>query len=189
MTKKQKTMGAPHNKKRYGEVWPSYRIEYALEALKTLKDLVILSGGWAWHFLSPEGHTEYKHAHDHKDIDLFIDPKDVASVMCILLENGFQKVWTRYDHLPSDENFRRYEKTVIAENEKSIRITIDFFVKSEIPHRTVKGWKIVEPTYLLGLYSNIHSSDKCWAVQSAIKLLDKGIDPLDREELVTIPKN
>jgi len=71
-------MGAPHNKKRYGELWPSYRIQY--------------------------GHLEYKHAHDHKDIDLFVDPKNVASVMYILQENDFQKVWTRYDQLPSEKN-------------------------------------------------------------------------------------
>ncbi|MBQ4802643.1 hypothetical protein J8L88_07210 [Aquimarina sp. MMG015] len=182
-------MGAPHNKKRYGELWPSYRIQYALEILVSLKDVVILSGGWAWHFLSPLNHTEYKHAHDHKDIDLFVDPKNVAEVMNILLENNFQKVWTRYDQLPSDENFRRYEKTILTEDEKSVRVTIDFFVKSNIPNRMAKGWSIVEPSYLLGLYSNIHSSDKCWAVQSVIKLLDQNIDPLDREELVTIPKN
>ncbi|WP_299260058.1 hypothetical protein [uncultured Aquimarina sp.] len=181
-------MGAPHNKKRYGELWPSYRIQYALQILIPLKDLVILSGGWAWHFLSPIGHIEYKHAHDHKDIDLFVNPKHVAQVMCILLENDFLKVWTRYDNLPSDENFRRYEKTVITEDEKHVRITIDFFVKSDIPHRTAKGWSIVEPSYLLGLYSNILSSDKCWAVQATIKLLDQNTDPLDREELVTIPK-
>ncbi|WP_299247113.1 hypothetical protein [uncultured Aquimarina sp.] len=181
-------MGAPHNKKRYGELWPSYRIEYALAALAPLKELVILSGGWAWHFLSPLGHTEYKHAHDHKDIDLFVDPKNVTVVMHILLENDFQKVWTRYDKLPSDENFRRYEKTVIIEDEKSFRITIDFFVKPNIPFRKIKGWTIVEPSYLLGLYSNIHSSDKCWAVQATIKLLNQNIDPLDREELITIPK-
>ncbi|WP_378178282.1 hypothetical protein [Aquimarina sp. SS2-1] len=181
-------MGAPHNKKRYGELWPNYRIQHSLAALMPLKELVILSGGWAWHFLSPLGHTEYKHAHDHKDIDLFVDPKNVAQVMYILQKTGFQKVWTRYDHLPSEENFRRYEKTVITKNEKSVRITIDFFVKLNIPHRIAKGWTIVEPSYILGLYSNIHSSDKCWAVQSAIKLLDQDIDPLDREELVAIPK-
>jgi len=69
-----------------------------------------------------------------------------------------------------------------------VRVTIDFFVKSNIPNRMAKGWIIVEPSYLLGLYSNIHSSDKCWAVQSAIKLLDQNVDPLDKEELVTIPK-
>ncbi|WP_103068212.1 hypothetical protein [Aquimarina sediminis] len=180
-------MGAAHNKKRYGEVWPEFRIKCSLEELEPLQDLVILSGGWAWHFLSPEGHIEYKHAHDHKDIDLFVYPKDVAEVMCILLQNGFEKVWTRYDKLPSDENFRRYEKVITVANDKSIRITIDFFVRAEIPNRTIKGWTIVEPSFLLGMYSNIHSSDKCWAVQSTVKLLEQNIDPFNREELVTIP--
>ena len=181
-------MGAPHNKKRYGELWPSYRIQHAIAAIEPLRDFIILSGGWAWHFLSPIGHIEYKHAHDHKDIDLFVAPEHVAQVMYILQEQDFIKVWTRYDNLPSEENFRRYEKLIDISNEKSVRITIDFFVKADIPTRKVKGWMIVEPSYLLGLYSNIHSSDKCWAVQAAIKLLDQNIDPLDKEELVTIPK-
>jgi hypothetical protein len=181
-------MGAPHNKKRYGEVWKQDRISLSLLELQFLREFVILSGGWAWHFLSPEGHTEYKHAHDHKDIDVFVDPKHVAEVMYVLHQRNFKKVWTRYDHLQSDENFRRYEKTVETETGKSIRITIDFFVKSAVPSRFVKDWNVVDPTFLLSLYSNIHSSDKCWAVQASIGLLAKNIDPLDREELVTIPK-
>jgi hypothetical protein len=43
----------------------------------------------------------------------------------ILQQEGFQKVWTRYDHLPSEENFRRYEKTEELKNNFH-RITIDF---------------------------------------------------------------
>ena len=179
-------MGAPHNKNRYGELWPEYRVQYALTELYPLKKLVVLSGGWAWHFLSPEGHAEYKHAHDHKDIDIFIHPKNVSEVMNVLIPNGFQKVWSRYDTLPSAEKFRRYEKVVTTKDDISFRITIDFFVR-EVPYRKVKGWAVVQPAFLLGLYSNIHSSNKCWAVQAAIRLLDKGIDPLDRKELVTIP--
>ncbi|MBQ4820724.1 hypothetical protein [Aquimarina sp. MMG016] len=179
-------MGTIHNKKRYGEVWPSYRIDYALKELYQLQKLIVLSGGWAWHFLSPDGHIEYKHAHDHKDIDIFVHPRNVAEVMCILLKNGFKKTWTRYDKLPSEENFRRYEKLMVIDEDKSFRITIDFFVR-EVPYRKVKGWNIVKPIFLLGLYSNIHSSDKCWAVQATLKLLDRQIDPLDREELITIP--
>lgn len=181
-------MGAPHNTKRYGELWPQDRIDASLLELQFLREFIILSGGWAWHFLSPKNHKEYKHAHDHKDIDVFVHPKHVAEVMVILLHRNFKKVWTRYDHLPSEENFRRYEKTVVTEEGKSIRITIDFFVKAGVPSRTVKGWHVVAPQYLLGLYSNIHSSDKCWAVQASVKLLSKNIDPLDREELITIPK-
>ncbi|MEM6719829.1 MAG: hypothetical protein AAF611_10960 [Bacteroidota bacterium] len=67
-------MGAPHNKKRHGEVWPKERISLSLLELQFLREFVILSGGWAWHFLLPANHTEYKHAHDHKDIDVFVDP-------------------------------------------------------------------------------------------------------------------
>jgi len=180
-------MGTPHNKKRYGEVWSQDRISLSLLELQLLREFVTLSGGWAWHFLSPTGHTEYKHAHDHKDIDVFVDPRNVAEVMCILQQRNFKKVWTRYDHLESEENFRRYEKTVETDAGKSIRITIDFFVKPAVPSRCVKGWNIVEPSFLLNLYSNIHSSDKCWAVQVSLRLLAKNLDPLDREELVTIP--
>ena len=180
-------MGAPHNKRRYGEVWPKDRITYTLKELILLKDLVVLSGGWAWHFLSPKNHIEYKHAHDHKDMDLFIHPKNVAEVMHIIQQNGFEKVWTRYDRLPSEENFRRYEKTVETDTGKDIRITIDFFVSASIPVQKAKGWTVVAPSFLLGLYTNIHSSDKCWAVQAAFKLLMKNINPLDRNELITIP--
>ena len=182
-------MGAPHNKKRYGEVWKQDRISLSLLELQFLREFVILSGGWAWHFLSPTNHEEYKHAHDHKDIDIFVAPKSVPDLMLILLERDFEKVWTRYDHLPSDENFRRYEKKMFSVTGKPIRITIDFFVKAEVPYKTVKGWNIVAPEFLLGLYGNIHSSDKCWAVLATQKLLAKGIDPVDREELVAIPKN
>jgi hypothetical protein len=182
-------MGAPHNKKRYGEIWSQNRISHCLIELQFLRELVIISGGWAWHFLSPENHTEYKHAHDHKDIDVFVNPKQVAEVMTVLHQRNFKKVWTRYDHLESEENFRRYEKTVETNTGKSIRITIDFFVKSEVPSRIVKGWNIVDSKFLLNLYGNIHSSDKCWAVQASLKLLAQNIDPINRKELVTIPKN
>ena len=180
-------MGANHNIKRYGEVWPSFRIEKGLAILLQLKSYVVISGGWAWHFMSPENHMEYKHAHDHKDIDIFVHPKDVAQVMVILLEYGFQKVWTRYDHLPSQENFRRYEKVDWLANGKQIRITIDFFESKTIKTISHKGWTIVEPSTLLSFYSNIHSSDKCWAVKAALSLLEKRINPVGHPLLVQNP--
>lgn len=182
-------MAAPHNKKRYGEIWPDCRIEYPLQELTAIKNLVILSGGWAWHFMSPDGHIEYKHAHDHKDIDLFVLPENVAAVVARLKAQGFDKVWTRYDKLQSAEDFRRYEKLQQTRQGAAVRITIDFFVSATVPYRQVKGWFVVEPSHLLTLYSNIHSSDKCFAVQAAVKLLQSGIDPVDREELVSIPRN
>jgi hypothetical protein len=180
-------MAAPHNKGRYGEIWPSYRITYALEELRYLRDRIILSGGWAWHFMSPEGHKEYKHAHDHKDIDVFVRPEDVAEVVTVLKARGFEKVWTKYDKHQSDEDFRRYEKSLDIDEGRTARITIDFFVSQDISYREVKGWNVVEPEHLLGLYRNIHSSDKCFAVQAAVKMIESGEDPVDREELVKIP--
>ncbi|MDH5674317.1 MAG: hypothetical protein OEZ06_19485 [Myxococcales bacterium] len=179
-------MGDRHNPQRYGETWPQARVDLCLDELEALRDHVVVSGGRAWHFMSPPGHLELKHAHDHKDIDLFVAPEDVATVVGVLKARGFAKVWTRYDKLPSDEDFRRYEKTVTAA-EAAVRITIDFFVRAKVPARELHGYRVVEPSYLLGLYSNIHSSDKCFAVQAAVKLLATGIDPVGRPELVAIP--
>jgi len=182
-------MGDPHNKNRYGETWPQSKIDTGLENLKIIKPFVIVSGGWAWHFMSPINHIEYKHAHDHKDIDLFVPPENVATVVSILKGKEFEKVWTKYDKLPSKEDFRRYEKRVESDDNTSIKVTIDFFVSSEIPYREINEWKIVEPSYLLSLYKTIHSSDTCFAVQAATQLLEQGIDPVNRPELIEIPKN
>jgi len=65
-------MSDPHNQNRYGELWPLLRIDTGLAELEAIKLFIIVSGGWAWHFMSHSGHREYKHAHDHKDIDLFV---------------------------------------------------------------------------------------------------------------------
>ncbi len=180
-------MGAPHNKNRYGELWPQFKIDACLNELNVLKDIVILTGGWAWHFMSPKGHQELKHAHDHKDIDIFVRPENVATVMLKLQEQEFAKVWTKYDKLESKEDFRRYEKNIVVEG-GNVRITIDFFVSKDIPCRTVDGWSVVEPEHLLTLYRNIHSSDKCFAVQASLKLIEQGIDPVGRKELLEIPQ-
>lgn len=181
-------MGAPHNIKRYGELWPELRIRLGLEILEKLKNKVIISGGWAWHFMSEEGHTEYKHAHDHKDIDVFVKKENVAEVVMLLQQEDFQKVWTRYDHLPSQENFRRYEKIVELENKKPHRITIDFFERNDLDTVDVHGFTVVKPDVLLSFYRNIHSSDKCWAVMAAKELLQKGIDPVGNPLLSKMPK-
>ncbi len=170
-------MSDPHNPARYGEKWPQYRIDAYLEAMQPLKALVVLSGGWAWHFLSPAGHPETKHAHDHKDLDLMVPPRTVASVMGVLRGNGFQKVGTRYDRLPSAEDFRRYEKLVTVKGHAPFRLTIDFFVKEVPVLQTPSGWLVVRPDVLLGYYSSIHSSKSCWAVLAAQKLLAVGLTP------------
>jgi hypothetical protein len=137
--------------------------------------------------MSPPGHPEYKHAHDHKDIDLFVPPELVAAVVATLKANGFERAWTKYDKYPSEEAFRRYEKVIESEGLRSFRITIDFFVRSGVPYREIGGWKVAAPDYLLSLYSDIHSSGQCFAVRAAARLLVEGIDPVGRPELVEIP--
>ncbi len=176
-------MGDPHNTKRYGETWDQKKIDSYKEELAHFKDYVILSGGWAWHFMSPEGHVELKHAHDHKDMDIFVHPKRVGTVMGILLSRGFKKVATIHDNKPSKEEFRRYEKEV-----NGYRLTIDFFVR-DINFTDVKGHFVVDPKILLTLYSNIHSSNNCFAVLAASKLIEEDVDVdiMDRKELVEIP--
>lgn len=181
-------MGAPHNIKRYGEVWPDFRIQYGLEILEKLKERVIISGGWAWHFMSEKEHMEYKHAHAHKDIDVFVKKEKVAEVVMILQQEDFHKVGTRYDHLPSKENFRRYEKTEELEKGKFHRITIDFFESNELETIESNEFTVIKPETLLSFYRNIHSSDTCWAVMAAKKLLPKGIDPVGHLKLTEIPE-
>ncbi|MDM8552090.1 hypothetical protein QUF72_18545 [Desulfobacterales bacterium HSG2] len=180
-------MGNLHNKERYGEVWPQYRIDACKKELEKIKPYVTLSGGWAWHFMSPLNHTEYKHSHDHKDIDLFVEPENIAVVVSLLKSRGFKKVWTKYDKLPSSEDFRRYEKRHFFKDGSSVKITIDFFVRSDVPIREIDGWRLTEPSFLLSLYGRIHSSDNCFAVKAASKLIHSGIDPVGRRELTELP--
>ena len=180
-------MTQEHNEKRYGELWPDYQIELGLDILIKLKQWIVISGGWAWHFMSEDNHTEYKHAHDHKDIDIFVHPKNVAQVMHILIEEGFHKTWTRYDHLPSNENFRRYEKINWLHIGREVRTTIDFFESSTLKTQNINGWQVVAPEMLLSFYSNIHSSNNCWAVKSAVKLVAEGKNPVGNPLLSKIP--
>lgn len=167
-------MGAPHNPQRFGELWAENRINTWFPILQHVRKYVTFSGGWAWHFISQMGHPEYKHAHDHKDVDIFVTPHRVGEVISILKGIGFNKVWTRYDNDPSAEDFRRYEW---YPKQNPIKLVIDMFVK-DVPFIEVSGWKVVEPRTLLSYYGDIHSSDKCWAVMNATKLLDEGLTPL-----------
>lgn len=180
-------MGDPHDTRRYGELWPKSRIEAGLAELLLLRPHVVLSGGWAWHFMSPLGHAEYKHAHDHKDIDLMVPPREVPTVMALLRDRGFERAWTRYDRLPSDESFRRYQKIVEVERERPQRVVIDFFVR-EVAERVMDdGWRVVAPETLLTFYSTFHSSKACFAVQAASRLIAQGRDPVRHPDLVRIP--
>jgi len=191
-------MADPHNKKRYGETWNPLVISNYLRELEPLKNLIILSGGWAWHFMSPPEHVELKHAHDHKDADIFVLPKNVPIVVEKLTHQGFKKVPTRFDHLKNNDDFRRYEKeqkpdlVMKAYYPKLFsdkKLIIDFFVRKDIRIRVLdNGWQVVDPEQLLSFYGNIHSSDNCFAVKAAAALLKKGLDPVGKQELMELRK-
>ena len=51
----------------------------------------------------------------------------------------------------------------------------------------VNGWKVVEPATLLSYYSNIHGSDKCWAVKAALQLLKNKETVIGNELLIKNP--
>jgi hypothetical protein len=165
-----------HNPTRYGETYDVNWINAQIEILENIRELVVLSGGWAWHFISP-AHTEYKHIHDHKDIDIFVPPENFTVVQLKLTSLGFYRMKTKYDN----NTFIRYEK--IQDDKK---IVIDMF-KKEVPNITVKGWNVVDPNYLLSLYYSVHQSDHCIAVQASRDLLSKGEEIIDNEELIKLP--
>jgi hypothetical protein len=179
-------MSAPHNPDRYGEIWPQHRIDWALAAIEPLMPHVVVSGGYAWHFMSPEGHAEYKHAHDHKDVDLYLPKTSIATVMGMLPGLGFEKVRTKYD----GPEFRRYEQVIEDEDYSAFRITLDLFDGDVDSVVTPSGWRVVRPDILLTYYKTHHSSHYCWAVQSATKLLENGETPenlIGRGDLLACP--
>lgn len=170
-------MGDPHNPKRVGEVWDQKRIDIQLEEIAKIKDLVVLSGGWAWHFLSPpHQNKEFKTQHDHKDIDVFVKPEDFETLLQRFLADDYKRVPTQWDN-PSGQ-FYRYTKYY-----ESGKIVFDVFLEN-IESTDVNGFKVVEPNKLISLYGIKHTSEQCVAVVEARKLIAKGISPIGRAELL-----
>lgn len=174
-------MGDPRNPARIREKWDAHRVEVMdLEIRTFLCTKGILSGGWAWHYMSPP-HEEYKLLHDHKDIDLFVSPHATPKTIWDMKDNGYKRIWTQYDD-PSS-NFVRFEKY-----EDGVKIIIDLFT-ANVPYLDLgDDIRVVEPPTLLSYYkAKKHTTDDCVAVIEARKLLDKGEYPLRRQELVRAP--
>jgi hypothetical protein len=191
-------MGAPHNKKKYGQRWDEVTtavmffelIGLAGKLFPGVDENVTISGGWAWCLMSPV-HIEYKHAHDLKDIDLFVNPTFLPEYVDVLYCLDYKREHTKYDNLSP---FYRYSKmlTGIGCKEKGTigidkKIIIDLFVK-EVPSIVVDGCRVVEPSYLASLYgkhdpdSRLHGSGQCWSLHNALELMENG------EEVVNNPK-
>lgn len=172
-------MGDPRNPARVNEQWDPHRLEVMdLEIRTFLCDLGTLSGGWAWHYMSPPGHIELKLHHDHKDIDMFIDPSKATDVFYKLKAAEYNRIWTKYDD--SSKSFLRYEQHI-----DGVKIILDLFVEEVTRWYLIRHsvW-VVEPKTLLSFYTKkIHTTDDCTAVIAARELVTKGITPIGREEL------
>ena len=104
-------MGDPHNPDRYGEKWNPVRWAVLAVEIDAVKQYGALSGGWAWHHMSPP-HEEEKHLHDHRDIDMHVFPDRFAELVQVLEARGYKRQKTRFDD-PSGE-FVRFEKYIHA---------------------------------------------------------------------------
>ena len=178
-------MGDPRNPARADEIWNPVRFAVLLEEVTALRDVCIVSGGWAWHFMSPP-HVELKLHHDHRDLDLFVRPPELPVAIGRLTERGYERSWSRFDGQSKDK-FYRWEKRVGPETE-SVKVIIDLFVE-DVPTVEIQGFRVVEPKFLLSLYSRVHSTSDCTSVLGARRLVEKGINPLARPELVTVAKS
>jgi len=157
--------------------WKQEKLLEQVQVVNELGDSVVISGGLAWHIMSPD-HIEAKIHHDHSDIDLFAKPERSQEVISRLKEMGFKRYWTRF----ATPDFYRYGKTA-QRDEKRVKILIDLFIGT-VPFTIINGYQIVEISYLLSLYESTHSSKNCTAVRNAQELLKKGISPIGRYELV-----
>ena len=165
------------NLKRITELMDEDKLSALLVEIEAIKDRVTISGGWAWHFMSPVGHVEYKHAHDHKDIDCFVSPApgNVASLIMLLRSRGFERTWTRFDS--SSDDFYRYTKPVEM-GDKVVKVVLDVFI-GDIPSVMANGVRITEPNYLISLYGVKHQTEKCFSVSIAKGLIAKGENPVE----------
>ena len=165
----------------WGAMWKDEKLTAQLREVSAIRDGVVISGGLAWHLMSPD-HKETKQIHDHKDVDLFIIPSKFSEVIDVLKQRGFGRLWTKYDGITP--NFYRYSLSADRLDGKGhVKVLLDLFVE-EVPFIEIKGFKLVEPSYLLTLYNKVHSSSDCTAVGAARKLLSKGISPINRPELI-----
>jgi hypothetical protein len=170
-------MGDPRNPARKNETYDLVRLALQLHEIEAVRSLApILSGGWAWHFLSPP-HTEFKVLHDHTDIDLFVNPPEVQDIRRLLLGRGFERAKTQWDR----NDFFRLTKSC-----ETGKIVFDIFIQT-VPAVIAQGHWVVDPAYLLSLYKTVHQSGDCVAVAAARGLLAAGLPIIGSPDLVRMP--
>lgn len=207
-------MGDPHNPNRYGERWNPHRLQVLFAELATVKEFGVVSGGFAWHFMSPP-HQEEKHLHDHRDIDLHVTPHLFPALVERLTKRGYTRSRTRFDN-PSGE-FIRFERVVedacpschtqgvVRDGNKLVCLECNHSVSmrdnaitwplelvkvifdlfvQEVPSIEVDGYRVVEPKTMLTFYGVKHSSEQCVAVVAARSLVARGAAVLKNPALV-----
>jgi hypothetical protein len=192
-------MGAPHNKNRYGEKWNEVSTSILMLELCHFQRILgsdisnmVISGGWAWCLMSPR-HTEYKHAHDLKDIDLMVNPNFFGVFHSALELLEYKRDHTKYDKLSP---FYRYSKMVqgigcSASGSETIerKIILDVFLQEVPSVLTEDYFYVVEPSVLASFYgmynpdSLIHGSGQCWSLAIAKELMANGESPLNHREM------
>lgn len=171
-------------------MWKQAKLIAQLDTVKSIRDYVTVSGGLAWHLMSPE-HEESKELHDHKDVDLFVIPRMWPNVVSWLKSVGFQRYYTKYDN--TTPGFYRYGKSEEYHPPGKtvapwmplphVKVLLDLFLE-EVPFIMVRGFKVVEPKYLLSLYGVKHLSERCTAVKAARVIVSRGESPVGRPELL-----
>ncbi|MCP3063366.1 hypothetical protein LXT21_31760 [Myxococcus sp. K38C18041901] len=175
-------MGDPRNPKRVEERWNTERLRVGEAEVLALSPWVTVSGGWAWHFMAPpHDGNELKRFHDHKDVDLFVEPARFPELLPVLTARGYHRVWTRFD--ATSTHFYRY-----ARHDDGGKVVLDVFVRHVPSVEARGGVRVVEPSTLLSFYGDLHGTDARVSVLAARALLARGESPLGRVELVTWPE-
>ncbi|GGA27292.1 hypothetical protein [Okeania sp. KiyG1] len=78
--------------------------------------------------MTPENHTEFKHPHDHKDVDIFVKLDNFGELISQFKQQEYEKNWTRFDCLPGSNTFSRYTKFVPLAGE-TVKVMLDIFVE------------------------------------------------------------
>lgn len=170
-------MGDPRNPARKNEIYDPDRLARQFVEIRAIQNLnFILSGGLAWHFLSPS-HTEYKILHDHKDVDIFVPPPETQAFRAALRSQGFECSRTQWDRNDFFRLVKFYDRG---------KIVFDIFVQA-VPSIPAHGYRVVDPKVLLGFYKTMHQSGDCVAVMAARKLLAAGKSVLNSPELIRMP--
>lgn len=155
----------------FSQRWNPLRLQVIEQELVAFQPYVVLSGGWAWHFLTPAGHTEYVEAHDHEDADVVVLPQQVAPLMVLLTARGYERTQSLGVGSESDIDMNRYER-VVRHHAEPVKVTLEMMV-ADVPHVEAGGFRVIEPSLLL-THAPPYGSRACLSARIARELVARG---------------